>query len=594
MFATKIVCPQCSKALKAAQPLAVGKKVLCKQCGTTFRVSPNDATAAPVAANQSVPLAAMAGDDEPIATEVEGGRFAKMALVALVLTGGVLFLSAGNVLALFYAVHKDHAQASHNRTMDNDESSVPEEDYSPPGEQQPFHQPTDEPPAPAAPRLPLEEQAKVNDAIAKGVEYVRKMPTNWGASQHGVGQAALRGLALLECGVKKDDPAVQAAVKYIREKLPTTHETYNVSLALLFLDRFEDPADHEAIQSLALRLVAGQLSDGGWNYHCGAAPFPYLTKEQEKELLGILIQARPQDPLELFTGPDGRVLPEYVVTSPGEQLPIFVSPGDSGNSGNPTNAPRARSSAGDLAKATENASPKVKSIPALQPPGTPFVQDHRKQPSDNSNTQFAILAVWVAQRHGVPMERTLALLVKRFRTSQDQEGVWGYHYQRSPGHNRTSSAMICAGLLGLGAGYGMTAGSGDKKANKPGVQDEGVIQAFKALEKAVGTPNGNGAQQMFSPNGVNLYFLWSLERVGVMYNLTKIGDKDWYRWGAEVIVAHQKPNGSWTDGTYPGGLGDINHVDSCFALLFLTRANLAKDLSKKLEYIIDVKDIGNR
>ncbi len=35
-------------------------------------------------------------------------------------------------------------------------------------------------------------------------------------------------------------------------------------------------------------------------------------------------------------------------------------------------------------------------------------------------------------------------------------------------------------------------------------------------------------------------------------------------------------------------------MDTCFALLFLKRANLAKDLSKKLELIIDVKDLGNK
>ncbi len=94
---------------------------------------------------------------------------------------------------------------------------------------------------------------------------------------------------------------------------------------------------------------------------------------------------------------------------------------------------------------------------------------------------------------------------------------------------------------------------------------------------------------------INLYFLWSLERVGVMYNVTNIGDKDWYRWGAELIVAHQKPDGSWVDGSYPGGNpGEAARIDSCFALLFLKRANLAKDLSRKLEYIIDVKDLGNK
>src|SRR5262249_10052952 len=37
----------------------------------------------------------------------------------------------------------------------------------------------------------------------------------------------------------------------------------------------------------------------------------------------------------------------------------------------------------------------------------------------NSNTQFATLALWVARRHGVPIDRSLRLIVRRFRTSQN-------------------------------------------------------------------------------------------------------------------------------------------------------------------------------
>ena len=48
--------------------------------------------------------------------------------------------------------------------------------------------------------------------------------------------------------------------------------------------------------------------------------------------------------------------------------------------------------------------------------------------TDNSNTQFAILALWVAQRHDVPMDRTLRLIANRFQTSQNADGSWGYRY----------------------------------------------------------------------------------------------------------------------------------------------------------------------
>jgi len=73
----------------------------------------------------------------------------------------------------------------------------------------------------------------------------------------------------------------------------------------------------------------------------------------------------------------------------------------------------------------------------------------------------------------------------------------------------------------------------------------------------------------------DLYFLWSLECVAVAYNLPTIAGKDWYGWGSSVIVAAQNDDGSWSD-AFPGV------VDTCFALLFLKRANVAKDLSQAL------------
>src|SRR5207302_4089676 len=45
---------------------------------------------------------------------------------------------------------------------------------------------------------------------------------------------------------------------------------------------------------------------------------------------------------------------------------------------------------------------------------------------DNSNTQFAILGLWAARRHGVPVEKALARADSRFRTSQNGDGGWGY------------------------------------------------------------------------------------------------------------------------------------------------------------------------
>ena len=75
--------------------------------------------------------------------------------------------------------------------------------------------------------------------------------------------------------------------------------------------------------------------------------------------------------------------------------------------------------------------------------------------------------------------------------------------------------------------------------------------------------------------GKTFYFLWSLERLSVALDLETLGSKDWYNWGAEIILANQQPDGNWR--------GEYDTADTCFALLFLRRANLARDLTMILK-----------
>ncbi len=58
----------------------------------------------------------------------------------------------------------------------------------------------------------------------------------------------------------------------------------------------------------------------------------------------------------------------------------------------------------------------------------------------------------------------------------------------------------------------------------------------------------------------------------MIYGLKTIGKKDWYAWGSQILLDHQNEDGSW-QGKYGGG------IDTCFALLFLQRANVARDLT---------------
>ena len=77
--------------------------------------------------------------------------------------------------------------------------------------------------------------------------------------------------------------------------------------------------------------------------------------------------------------------------------------------------------------------------------------------------------------------------------------------------------------------------------------------------------------------GQSYYFLWSLERVCMAMGLETLNGKDWYEWGSEILIVNQKPTGAW-EGEYTQ-----YHADTCFALLFLKRANFVRDLRPQLK-----------
>ncbi|MCE9583126.1 MAG: hypothetical protein K8T20_11600, partial [Planctomycetes bacterium] len=67
------------------------------------------------------------------------------------------------------------------------------------------------------------------------------------------------------------------------------------------------------------------------------------------------------------------------------------------------------------------------------------------------------------------------------------------------------------------------------------------------------------------------YYLYGLERVGVLGSIEQIGGHAWYVCGAQHLVDHQKPDGHWNSGTE---LEPAEVLDSCFALLFLKKATM--------------------
>jgi hypothetical protein len=404
------------------------------------------------------------------------------------------------------------------------------------------------------------EPAVVQQAIDRGVAALRKMQQPDGTWPHRwIGSTALAGLTLLECGVPANDPAVQRAAEAVRKECVTLTHTYSLALCIMFLDRLDDVRDVPLIQALGVRLLAGQNAVGGWSYEC---PQP---DDEEVRRLTSLIQQRSQlvgsrEPprLTLVQRRDPRNLPVEIQ----KQLQII-------NRQAPAKGGGGRG--GELGR------------------------------DDNSNTQFAILGLWVIRRYGIVADNALARLDARYRHSQNPDGGWGYHYSSGGGQSQSTGAMTCAGLLGLAVQHGAVNESrlrtDPKGADKPPLprsvpsdpaKDAAVRRGLLALGTTIGQPVGNkGGKGKGGPPIVargpairkGYYYLWSVERVAVAYGLATIGNKDWYSWGAELLLASQDRDGSW-HGEYGAD------VDTSFALLFLRRVNLTRDLTASLKGLV--------
>lgn len=385
------------------------------------------------------------------------------------------------------------------------------------------------------------DQGAINRAVDRGVTALKAAQSPDGKWTNGeIGATALAGLTLLECGVSREDRSVVLALNAVREESLALTSTYSLALAVLFLDRYDDPYDTPLIESMVVRLLAGQRHGGGWSYTC-----PNLASEEILRIRAEIASARTAKPTRDLA-----------------KLPA-----------------KGKRTKADLAKETLAQLELVGRGVAAGPDGGGGFGGF----GDNSNTQFATLGVWVGRRYGLPVQDAMVTVSQRFRVSQNADGGWSYIPTSGGSTENSTAAMTCAGLIGLACGYG---GALDKKKAKDdsaqmGDLNKDVIlkRGLGAISTAVGKPLGWNGTDPVPPaiqraSGKAYYYLWSLERVAVILNLETIDKKDWYQWGAEILLANQLPGGLW-DGEYATN----GQADTCFALLFLKKANLTRDLS---------------
>jgi hypothetical protein len=378
------------------------------------------------------------------------------------------------------------------------------------------------------PAMPM----KIRQAIDKGVAHLKKRLDGGGGRLYRdryvedvhlveTGAAALAGLAMLEAGVAPDDAGVRKSLDHVRKNAGKVTLIYSLGAMLMFLNRLDTANaltedDRRLQRTLALRVIAGQCSDGRWTY----VNEP-LNQAQEDKLVK-----------ELTAG--------------------SYKPGVNRIGG---------------AMATSN-----------------------------SMTQFALLSLWGSRKH-VAVRQPILHAAARFQATQQANGAWDY------GPNTAGwflDSNTCAGLLALAMEKTLRSDkelSGIKSVNDPPANprlDEQRDKGFTYLAKVIGRPLGSekdpkGRSSVFGASAWgDYYFLWCLERVSVIYSMDEIGGKDWYKWGSGILLQTQRADGSWDEADqHNTSHGDV--PGTCFAILFLTKANLARDLTERLRLLSPIQ-----
>jgi hypothetical protein len=165
---------------------------------------------------------------------------------------------------------------------------------------------------------------------------------------------------------------------------------------------------------------------------------------------------------------------------------------------------------------------------------------------DNSNSQYAALGLRACHESGILLPREVVKkAAQSWRDLQGPAHGWSY----GPKNNSPYGSMTAGAIAALTIYDYMLETDWKKDA---------------ALTAALGWLGDNFivTDNPHRPGPHHFYYLYAVERAGILYGTDKIGRFDWYREGAAYLIRSQFHDGSW----------NRKPVDTCFAILFLRKS----------------------
>jgi hypothetical protein len=362
------------------------------------------------------------------------------------------------------------------------------------------------------------DQVKVERAIARGIEFLKTSDSP--DSAIGADSAELKLLTFVHGGVPETDPAFQALLTTCLERKP--EKTYRVSLLAMCLEEIDRAKYQDQIAACGQFLLDNVKSNGGFSYGDPTNAKPESGGVASKK--DAFKPKKPPGPID----PNEKIKPEV-----------------------------------------------TKHISLKKSKDGPEAQR-----SDNSNSQYGALGIRACHDAGVlfpreTIEKCRQYWINNQRTPQNADpkaknvasgGKGGFGWCYSEGDTICSKmgppySSMTAGAVGALCIYDYILGK-DWKRDRP------VVDGMHWLETNYSVTQNVGPCEIAPvPDGWLYYYLYALERTGLLFDTAMIGTHDWYLDGYQVLLGAQKGNGSW----------DASHFikptwDTCFAILFLKRS----------------------
>ncbi len=352
-----------------------------------------------------------------------------------------------------------------------------------------------------------QDQAAIDKAIRRGIEYLKTAGSPGHAHSGATHSDELILLTFIHAEVPESDPKFKAMLQRVLTDEPA--QTYKVALQAMCLEELQRVKYQGRIAQCAQFLVDNQCQNGQWTYG---------------------------DP-----------------TTYSKDLPTVERTESSSAS-----APK-KAGVLDFSKAGPKPKPRIVRQISIKK------QKDGPASGDNSNTQYAALGLRACYDAGIILEESVIhRAVKWLLESQHppEDGAAanavasggdarprGWNYRLPEGENAKAYGSMTAGAVGCLTIY-------DHMMKKDWKRNPAINSGMAWLAKhySVKDNPGRGASWY-------RYYLYGLERAGILYDTRKIGSHDWYADGAKALLAQQDANGAWD-----------KEWDTCFAILFLKKA----------------------